>query len=127
MKSDIVIYPVVLVEDASHYFVEAPDFPNGFTQGDNMIDAIKMAMDLIGNLLQDKINYPKPSEIRTIRLKANEQVVYVSVDLTEFRMQHPEVTKITVKIPAYLDQLAREHELNLSQVTTSVLKAKFGC
>lgn len=59
-----------------------------------------MAMDLIGNLLQDKTNYPKPSEIGTISLKANEQVVYVSIDLTEFRMQHPEVTKIAVEIPA---------------------------
>ncbi|MGP4118036.1 type II toxin-antitoxin system HicB family antitoxin [Levilactobacillus zymae] len=124
MKKDMVIYPAIFSQDGDYVFVQVPDLPGGFTQGTDTLDAVTMAEDLIGNLLEDKVNYPKPSEPQNLNLSTGESLVYISVDLAEFRAKYSRTVRKNVTIPEYLNVMAKEQRINVSQVLTEALKAK---
>lgn len=124
MKKDMVIYPAIFSQDGDYVFVQVPDLPGGFTQGTDTLDAVTMAEDLIGNLLEDKVNYPKPSEPQSLKLSTGESLVYISVDLAEFRAKYSRTVRKNVTIPEYLNVMAKEQRINVSQVLTEALKAK---
>ncbi|NLR09108.1 MULTISPECIES: type II toxin-antitoxin system HicB family antitoxin [unclassified Levilactobacillus] len=124
MQKDIVIYPAIFSEDGDYIFVRIPDLQGGFTQGTDAVDAVKMAEDLIGNLLEDETNYPKPSDPQDIDLAEGESLVYISVDLAAFRIKYSKTVRRNVTIPGYLNAMAKEKKLNVSQVLTEALKTK---
>ncbi|KRL22043.1 type II toxin-antitoxin system HicB family antitoxin [Lentilactobacillus kisonensis] len=126
MEKDVVIYPVILKTDNDYIFVRVPDLEGGYTQGNNIVDAIEMAEDLIGNLLEDKRDYPKPSEPNAVHLTKDEKLAYVSVDLAAFRRKYSPTIRKNVTIPEYLNNIAKEQKTNVSQVLTEALKTKFG-
>lgn len=124
MKKDRVIYPAIFSQDGDCIFVRVPDLPGGFTQGNDALDAVTMAEDLIGNLLEDQTAYPKPSNPKDITLKDGEFLVYISVDLAEFRLKYSRTVRKNVTIPEYLNVMAKERKINVSQVLTEALRAK---
>ncbi|MCT4487897.1 type II toxin-antitoxin system HicB family antitoxin [Levilactobacillus parabrevis] len=124
MKKDLVIYPAIFSKDDAYIFVQVPDLQGGYTQGTDTLNAVTMTEDLIGNLLSDKAQYPKPSQPEDIKLKDGETLVYVSVDLAEFRMKYSRTIRKNVTIPEYLNVMAKERKVNVSQVLTEALKAK---
>lgn len=124
MKKDMVIYPAIFSKDGDYIFVQVPDLQGGFTQGANTLDAVSMAEDLIGNLLEDKTEYPKPSDPQDIKLKDGESLVYISVDLAEFRIKYSRTIRKNVTIPEYLNVIAKERKINVSQVLTEALRTK---
>ncbi|TGD18689.1 type II toxin-antitoxin system HicB family antitoxin [Levilactobacillus suantsaiihabitans] len=124
MKKDRVIYPAIFSQDGDYIFVRVPDLPGGFTQGNDALDAVTMAEDLIGNLLEDQTAYPKPSNPKDIALKDGESLVYISVDLAEFRLKYSRTVRKNVTIPEYLNVMAKERKINVSQVLTEALRAK---
>lgn len=126
MDKEIVVYPVILSKDEQVIFVRVPDIAGGFTQGETITDAIQMAEDLIGNLLEEKRTYPQPSEPQDIKLKKDESLVYVSVDLALFRRKYSRTIRKNVTIPDYLNKVAKEQNINVSQVLTEALHAKLG-
>lgn len=124
MKKDMVIYPAIFSKDGDYIFVQVPDLQGGFTQGTNTLDAVSMAEDLIGNLLEDKTEYPKPSDPEDFKLKDGESLVYISVDLAEFRIKYSRTVRKNVTIPEYLNAIAKERKINVSQVLTEALRTK---
>lgn len=122
--ADVVIYPVVLSKDGDYIFVRVPDIDGGYTQGNDEIDAMRMAQDLIGNLLEDANKYPKPSEPSTISLKDGEKLVYVAVDMTAFRKKFSRTVRKNITIPEYLNSLAKQKGVNVSAVATEALEAQ---
>lgn len=81
------VYPIILKEDEGKIGVEVPDIPNCFTFGDNMIEALEMAKDVIEMMLVEYENnnseIPTPSEVST--LKTDGVVTLVKVDTMEWR------------------------------------------
>ncbi|GHP13216.1 hypothetical protein YK48G_06410 [Lentilactobacillus fungorum] len=120
MGKEIVVYPVILAKVDEHYCVTIPGIASGFTHGKQRLDAIKFAMNLIGRLLSIETNYPRPPEQNRIQLKDNEQLIYVAVNLNDYR----QMIDVAVEIPEALDHLASEKGLDLSAVMVAALKTK---
>lgn len=126
MDKGTVIYPVILKPDDEYVFVRVPDLEGGYTQGNDSLDAIAMAQDLIGSLLEDCENYPSPSDPQQIKLADDETLVYVSTDIAAFRQKYSKKVRRNISIPEYLNNIAKEKGTNVSEVTTEALKVKYG-
>lgn len=126
MKKDIVIYPVIFKKDGKFIFVRVPDLKGGFTQGDNLVDALQMAEDLIGNLLEKEVDYPPMSAPESLEFAADENLIYVKVDLANFRRKYSKTVRKNVTIPDYLNQMAKAQHVNVSKVLTDALAEKLG-
>ncbi|PWG00422.1 type II toxin-antitoxin system HicB family antitoxin [Levilactobacillus bambusae] len=126
MASDTVIYPAIFTRDGDYILVQIPDLEGGYTQGNDLLDAVKMAQDLIGNLLMDEIHYPTPTDPMNWELNTDEKVVYINTDLNLFRLKYAKRVRKNVTIPAYLNKLAKQQKVNVSQVLTEALSEKFG-
>lgn len=124
MKNDLVQYPVILSKDGGYVFVRVPDLPSGYTQGNDTLDAVRMAQDLIGNLLEDSDEYPTASEPEDIKLEKGERLVYVSVDMSSFRRKFSRKVRKNITIPEYLNDISKKNGWNVSQITTEALEAK---
>lgn len=122
-----VMYPVILSKDDDYILVKVPDIQGALTQGENQLDAIEMAKDVIGTILADIPNkdFPKPSDPSDVELDNGKQLVYVTIDMDRFRNEHQRMVKRNVTIPENLDTLAKSSKINVSQVLKEALENKF--
>ena len=124
-KKKILVYPVVLHPEDQGYSVEIPDIDNGtWTQGDNMKDALLMAQDAIGIMLDDKTEYPEPTDLEDIEIKANDIKTVVYIDMEEYHRNNPKTVRKNVTVPEYLVVLGKKKNINFSAVLTEALKNK---
>lgn len=124
-KKNILVYPVILHPEDQGYSVEIPDIDNGtWTQGDNMKDALLMAQDAIGIMLDDKTEYPEPTDLEDIKIKANDIKTVVYIDMEEYRRNNPKTVRKNVTVPEYLVVLGKKKNINFSAVLTEALKNK---
>lgn len=124
-KKKILVYPVILHPEDQGYSVEIPDIDNGtWTQGDNMKDALLMAQDAIGIMLDDKSEYPEPTDLENIETKANDIKTVVYIDMEEYRRNNPKTVRKNVTVPEYLVVLGKKKNINFSAVLTEALKNK---
>lgn len=124
-KKNILVYPVVLHPEDQGYSVEIPDIDNGtWTQGDNMKDALLMAQDAIGIMLDDKSEYPEPTDLENIETKANDIKTVVYIDMEEYHRNNPKTVRKNVTVPEYLVVLGKKKNINFSAVLTEALKNK---
>ena len=108
-KKNILVYPVILHPEDQGYSVEIPDIDNGtWTQGDNMKDALLMAQDAIGIMLDDKTEYPKPTDLEDIKIKANDIKTVVYIDMEEYHRNNPKTVRKNVTVPEYLVVLGKK-------------------
>lgn len=124
-KKNILVYPVILHPEDQGYSVEIPDIDNGtWTQGDNMKDALLMAQDAIGIMLDDKSEHPEPTDLENIETKANDIKTVVYIDMEEYRRNNPKTVRKNVTVPEYLVVLGKKKNINFSAVLTEALKNK---
>lgn len=124
-KKNILVYPVILHPEDQGYSVEIPDIDNGtWTQGDNMKDALLMAQDAIGIMLDDKTEYPEPTDLEDIEIKANDIKTVVYIDMEEYHRNNPKTVRKNVTVPEYLVVLGKKKNINFSAVLTEALKNK---
>jgi predicted RNase H-like HicB family nuclease len=130
-KKDRYIYPAIFSYADDGISVEFPDLPGCFTCGDTEEEAYKMAKEAMAlhlyGLEQENENIPLPSKITDIQTKNNEVVAFVEVWMPPFRheMENKAVKK-TLTIPKWLDDLAKEHNVNYSQILQEALKKHLG-
>lgn len=62
-----VLYPATIEEDGSFFLIKFPDIPEAMTQGETLKQAFEMAEEVLGLSLEDKNDFPKPSEIKDVR------------------------------------------------------------
>lgn len=105
---NLLVYPVVLHPEKNGYFVEVPDIESGFTQGKDIKNAIEMASEMIGLMLEDKQEYPVASKIEDIPSQKSDIKTIVSVDIDEFRRNNPKTVRKNVSIPEYLVKMGKE-------------------
>ena len=123
------IYPVIISEyhDDGHYYVAtSPNIPGMVTQGDTFSDATYWAEDAIATMLDGQASYPKVQEPRSWDLKSNDRLVYITVDLDKWLHKNSKTIKKTITVPEYLSVMAKEQNINVSQLTTKALKAELG-
>ncbi|TGD22703.1 HicB family protein [Companilactobacillus suantsaicola] len=121
----ILIYPVILHPEDQGYSVEIPDIDHGtWTQGETMKDALLMAQDAIGIMLEDKTEYPQATKIEDIKVKDEDIKTVVYIDMEEYRRNNPKTVRKNVTVPEYLVVLGKKQNLNFSAILTEALKNK---
>lgn len=123
------IYPVIISEyhDDGHYYVAtSPNIPGMVTQGDTFSDAAYWAEDAIATMLDGQASYPEVQDPRSWDLKSNDRLVYITVDLDKWLHKNSKTIKKTITVPEYLSVMAKEQNINVSQLTTKALKSELG-
>ena len=122
------IYPAVFhPEEVGGYSVDFPDLLGCVTEGDTLDEAIRMAADALGiylySLKEDGEKAPKPSDPADIKVAEHDFISLVTYDEVEYlkRTDNHSVKK-TLTIPAWMDTLARENNLNFSNVLQNAIR-----
>lgn len=124
-------YPAVFHKDTNGYWVEFPNLPGCFTDGESVEQAYSMAKEALGlhldtsNLLFE-VDFEQPSPIdKVIKQFPNEIVMLVEFDSVEYSKAFKnKAVKKTLSIPEWLNDLATKQDINFSQVLQEALKTK---
>lgn len=122
-------YPAVFSrEPGEDIAVVFPDLDVA-TCGENDADALASARDLLGCVLfgleRDGEEIPSASSLLSLSLKEGERAVLVDVYLPSIRMaQENKSVCRTVTLPAWLNAIALENNVNFSQVLQEALVEK---
>ncbi len=110
------------------FWISFPDFPECFTEGDDMKQAYEMAVEALGLVLvnrkEEKEVIPDPSDLDKIQ---NEEgtIVIVEFDMLEYQRKHnSKAVKKTLSIPEWLNEEAVLMGVNFSQVLQEALMSK---
>lgn len=132
-------YPACFIQESNGYSVIFPDLNWLSTCGTTLEDALKMSVEcLAGHLYfcsKSGTPVPEPSAPNQLDINAILQelnitseaafINMVTVDVHEYAKLHFEKSvKKTLTIPAWLNQLALEQNINFSQVLQEALKTK---
>jgi len=114
-------------EDNGLFSVNFPDFQGCYTSGDNMLDAICMAQDVLNltlyDLEQDEKPIPKASRPQDIKIAGEQFTSVIAVDTDVYkRFYENKSVKKTLTIPAWLNEQAEQANVNFSGVLQSALK-----
>lgn len=127
-KADRYFYPAVFTyEPDQEIAVVFPDL-NCATSGENDDDALLSARELLGCVLngleEDGEDIPAPTPLSKIELPDNKRAVLVDVYMPSVRMvQKNRSVNRTVTLPAWLNAVALEHNVNFSQILQEALKS----
>lgn len=123
-------YPAVFHEaEEGGFWITFPDFPECFSQGENMEEAYEMAVDALGLCISDmekeKISLPVASKPGEVSMGRKETVVIVGFDMDAYRRKHnSKAVKKTLTIPEWLNEEAMALGINFSQVLQEALLQK---
>jgi antitoxin HicB len=120
------VYPAIFVEDEGSIAVEFPDLKNCFTQGENMVDALEMASDVLSAKLvfmeDNGETIPVPTPIDQLSLEHGEYSTLVMADTLAYRKANStKSVKKTLTIPSWLNEAAEKQSVNFSQVLQEAL------
>ena len=102
-----------------------PDIEGCFTQGETMDEAVTMAQDAIGLMLEDQKVCPKPSLPSALTVDPGDFVAMVPFDMDEYKKKFKPVKK-TLSIPGWLNDAAEAAHINFSGVLQEGLKSELG-
>lgn len=110
------------------FWISFPDFPECFTEGDDITQAYEMAVEALGLAVtsrkKEKEEIPVPTEIDKLSLEDGILVI-VEFDMLEYQKKHnSRAVKKTLSIPAWLNEEATAMGVNFSQVLQEALKEK---
>lgn len=120
------VFPAIFVEDEGSIAVEFPDLKNCFTQGENMVDALEMASDVLSAKLvfmeDNRETIPAPTPIDQLSLEPGEYSTLVMADTLAYRKANStKSVKKTLTIPSWLNEAAEKQSVNFSQVLQEAL------
>ncbi|MCL2050970.1 MAG: type II toxin-antitoxin system HicB family antitoxin [Lachnospiraceae bacterium] len=122
-------YPAIFTyEEGKEIAVIFPDLCVA-TNGETEQEAFTMAKELLGcvmyGLEEDGEEIPVPSSLKDIAISDNECAVLVEVFMPSIRMaQINKSVNRTVTLPAWLNALALEKDVNFSQILQDSLREK---
>ncbi len=122
------IYPAVFhPEEVGGYSVDFPDLLGCVTEGDTLAEAIRMAEDALGiylyTLKEEGEVVPVPSDPADVEVSGRDFVSLVEYDEVEYlKRTDSHSVKKTLTIPAWMDTLARENNLNFSNVLQNAIR-----
>ncbi len=125
-------YPAIFTPEADGGFsVVFPDLESCYTCGDDMADTLIMAEDVLALTLygyeKDHRAIPAPSQRKDIDADGDSFVNFVSCDTLEYRKKFSnKAVKKTLTIPAWLNEMATDSNVNFSTVLQEALKKQLG-
>ena len=117
-------YPAIFEPEDTGYSVYIPDIPGCMTQGETLDEALEMAQEAIGLMLEDtdEQDYPKPSSPSDAPIEGKQFVVMVPFDKIAYdRKYNSKAVKKTLSIPAWLNELALKRNINFSNLLQNAL------
>lgn len=121
-------YPALFHKEDDGFLVSFPDFPECFTEGDDMQQAYEMAVDALGIAItsrqKEKEEIPTPSNINEIETGDGFIVVLEFDMLAYLKRNNSKAVKKTLTIPEWLNEAASAMGLNFSQVLQEALMQK---
>ena len=135
----MVVYPAIFHKSVEGgYVVVFPDFDYGATEGNSLEEAMEMAEDYIGTWLYDdfvnnrKLTVPSKLNDISIEISEDEKEFYVegesfetlvALDMLKYVSECKNtVVRKNVSIPSLLNEMAKNQNLNFSQILQSALK-----
>ena len=128
-KADRYFYPAIFsYEEGKEIAVVFPDFDVA-TSGVDEDDAFLSARECLGITIwgyeDDKEELPAATLVKDIPVKENERVMLIDVFMPSIRMANVNKSvNRTVTLPAWLNALALENNINFSQVLQDALKER---
>lgn len=120
-----VFYPAVFHPEEVGFSVTVPDIAGCFTQGDTMDEAIEMAQDAIGLLLEDVKEYPAASAPSAIKTEGEDFVAMIPFNWVEYKRRNDNrAVKKTLTLPSWLNEAAEAAHINFSGVLQDALVVK---
>lgn len=121
-------YPAILhPSDDGGYWVEFPDLPGCFSQGETLADTIAEASTALGAYLcscdENSVAYQPPSDIHSLSVTSPDIMTVIASDPNAFRTRTRAVKK-TLTIPEWLNDEAEKNHLNFSAVLQEALIAR---
>ena len=110
------------------FWISFPDFPECFTEGDDMKQAYEMTVEALGlalvNRKEEKEEIPDPSDLDKIQ-NEDGTIVIVEFDMLEYQRKHnSKAVKKTLSIPEWLNEEAVSMGVNFSQVLQEALMSR---
>lgn len=123
----IYVYPAIFTQKENVYTVTFPDFSYCSTQGKNLAEGMKMAENVLSEMLihleDRKMNIPAPSYINDLKAGGSTFTTYVQCDTMMYRRSMKKmVVKKTLTIPSWLNDAALNAGLNFSHILQDALK-----
>ena len=121
------VFPAKVHKENDGFWLEFPDLPGCFTQGDSLEELMENAEEALGAFLAVKMEneeeIPKPSDIRQISVSSDDMKTYVSVDVNKYHKDTRAVKKM-LSIPAWLANEADRRHYSLSKILQEALLEK---
>lgn len=107
------------------YVVEFPDLTGCLTQGSTFVEAFRNAQEALAIYYQEKEgNLPQSTEISKIQEQYSDAIVQtILIDLDCYFVKSMEPVKKTLTIPKWLNEIAKKHKINYSQILKNGLIA----
>ncbi|MEC3849049.1 type II toxin-antitoxin system HicB family antitoxin [Bacillus velezensis] len=131
MKKERYIYPALFDYDDDGITVTFPDLPGCITFGNSDEEALAMAKEAMALHLygfeQDGDIIPEATPSREIKAEESQSIVLIETWMRPFRhdMENAAVKK-TLTIPRWMDDIAKEHKVNYSQLLQEAIKEHLG-
>lgn len=122
-------YPAIFHKaEEGGFWVSFPDFPECFTEGDDMTQAYEMAVEAMGlalvNRKEEGEEIPQPTEVDKISIDDGTLVI-IEFDMLDYQRKHnSRAVKKTLSIPEWLNEEATALGVNFSQVLQEALMSK---
>lgn len=111
--------------------ISFPDLPGCLSHSETTEEALKDAEEVLGlylyNMEDENESIPEPTPLNNIQCEPNQKTVLIKVWMPIVRneMETASVKK-TLTIPAWLNKLAEEKQVNYSQILQAALKDYLG-
>lgn len=122
------IYPACFYPNGSGYTVVVPDLPGCVTEGENIADAIEMAVDAASGWILDSIECGESipaatTDISKIPLEYPDGTVnFILLDMEDYAEKHSnKAIRKNCTIPAWLCTAAEKRNINFSAVLQNAL------
>jgi len=120
---------IFIPEEKGAFHVSFPDLPGCNTSGEDMIDAVHMAQDVLCltlyDLEQDNGPIPKASKPDDIKITGDQFTSVIVADTERCRrLYERKSVKKTLSIPMWLNERAERENINFSGVLQEALKAR---
>ncbi|WP_333645470.1 type II toxin-antitoxin system HicB family antitoxin [Lacrimispora sp.] len=128
-KTERYFYPAIFTyESGKEIAVVFPDLDCA-TSGIDDDDALLSARELLGCVLygleEDGEDIPDPTPLSQVKVHENERAVLIDVYMPSIRMARVNRSvNRTVTLPAWLNAIALEHDINFSQVLQEAIKSQ---
>ena len=124
------VYPALFVVEDDGIIVTFPDLDDTFTDGATMQEAFENAEDVLNLMLwnrEEEKKNPLPSPLEQITVPQGATLAMIKADTLAYRKMHDTKTiRRSITIPSWLDTLARERNINFSQLMQNAIRRECG-